>query len=546
MGETGRVPADAARDAATDAQADTHAGRHEELEQQEYVLGSVVDDAAVVSVVADAENRKPGARLLSMLILVGGLEGADGVLLPCVFYALQQDLGLTLNNLAMMSMVQALAGNFAAPAWGVMADRGTLRRKTIIVLGCIVQGLITVILAGVDHLWPMVVLRALNGVMLASLRPIANGVVADVTSETNRGKVYAGMGVAMNIGTMGGTLIGTNLGRQTVVGIQGWRVAFVIVGAASVLVGFVAWAVMEEPPKTTRGGASKKGRCCGAFRAEFWELASYFRMPSFCVLILQGCFGSVPWNALGYKTLFFQLGGVTDAQAALIDVFSQIAGSLGNLLGGVVGDSMSKCSKNHGRPITAQISVLAGIPVAWFLFMAQPPDGAFAYYAILMIVLGLTATWCAVGVNLPILAEIVKDDRRATIMAWEGTLESSCSAVFGNAMVGILAQDVFGYDLANANADATKGASSENTRALGSALMLVSLFPWVLCFACYTLLHWSYPRDLRWLQEREMRAKGAAAGVELQVAPDSGAARSPAGKAAAGDAAEDGEAPKFV
>merc|ERR1719289_176837 len=153
--------------------------------------------------------------------------------------------------------------------------------------------------------------------------------------------------------------------------------------------------------------------------------------------------------------------------------------------------------------------------MAWFLFMAQPPDEAFAYYAILMIVLGLTATWCAVGVNLPILAEIVKDDRRATIMAWEGTLESSCSAVFGNAMVGILAQDVFGYDLANANADATKGASSENTRALGSALMLVSLFPWVLCFACYTLLHWSYPRDLRWLQEREMRAKGAAPCVEL-------------------------------
>merc|ERR550534_2346374 len=219
---------------------------------------------------------------------------------------------------------------------------------------------------------------------------------------------------------MAGTLVGTNLARQTVLGIQGWRAAFVLIGLLSVLVGFVAWALMTEPPKRGSGAAtSTKGRGLGAVRAEFWELASYFRMPSFCVLILQGCFGSVPWNALGYKTLFFQLGGVTDAQAALIDVFSQIAGSLGNLLGGVVGDSMSKCSKNHGRPITAQISVLAGIPVAWFLFMAQPPDGAFAYYAILMIVLGLTATWCAVGVTLPILAEIVKDDRRATIMAWE-------------------------------------------------------------------------------------------------------------------------------
>merc|ERR1719289_661614 len=142
--------------------------------------------------------------------------------------------------------------------------------------------------------------------------------------------------------------------------------------------------------------------------------------------------------------------------------------------------------------------------MAWFLFMAQPPDEAFAYYAILMIVLGLTATWCAVGVNLPILAEIVSDDRRATIMAWEGTLESSFSAVFGNAMVGILAQEVFGYDLANANADVAEGRS-DNARALGSALMLVSLCPGVLCFACYSLLHWSYPRDLRRVRERERR-----------------------------------------
>jgi len=107
-------------------------------------------------------------------------------------------------------------------------------------------------------------------------------------------------------------------------------------------------------------------------------------------------------------------------------------------------------------------------------------------------------------VNLPILSQIVKPDRRATIMAWEGTLESSCSAIFGNAMVGFLAQNVFHYDLDNAKAAVGDG-NSENTAALGKALMLVSFFPWMLCFLCYSLLHWSYPRDLRWLQQREQR-----------------------------------------
>merc|ERR1712113_444437 len=127
-----------------------------------------------------------------------------------------------------------------------------------------------------------------------------------------------------------------------------------------------------------------------------------------------------------------------------------------------------------------------GIPVAWFIFMVSPPESAFLYYLLLMITLGLTATWCGVAVNLPILSEIVKDDRRATIMAWEGTLESSCSAVFGNAMVGFLAQNVFHYDLDNAKAAVGDG-NSENTAALGKALMLVSFFPWMLCFFCYSL-----------------------------------------------------------
>merc|ERR1712066_179695 len=89
--------------------------------------------------------------------------------------------------------------------------------------------------------------------------------------------------------------------------------------------------------------------------------------------------------------------------------------------------------------------------------------------------------------------------------AWEGTLESSCSSIFGNAMVGFLAQNVFGYDLDNAKAVVGE-SSTENVEALGKALMLVSFFPWLLCFLCYTLLHWSYPRDLRWLQQREQHA----------------------------------------
>merc|ERR1719221_1849987 len=69
-------------------------------------------------------------------------------------------------------------------------------------------------------------------------------------------------------------------------------------------------------------------------------------------------------------------------------------------------------------------------------------------------------------------------------------------------MVGFLAQNVFGYNLDHAKAVVGQN-NSENTAALGKALMLMSFFPWLLCFLCYSFLHWSYPKDLRRLEQRE-------------------------------------------
>mmetsp|Transcript_59284 Transcript_59284/g.171296 ORF Transcript_59284/g.171296 Transcript_59284/m.171296 type:complete len:555 (-) Transcript_59284:88-1752(-) len=478
--------------------------------------GAVGCDTPVVVRQAEARSA-PDIGLICLLCLVGGIEGADYVLLPSVFFALQVDLGLALSDVSVMAMVQALAGNVAAPMWGALADRGNLRRKTIIVFGCVVQGCITIMLAGVDAFVPMVMLRALNGMMLASLRPIANGIVADVTSELNRGKVYGAMNVALNLGTMAGTFIGVNLSRKTVIGWQGWRVAFLLIGGFSVLIGAVAGVLMREPPRASP--AVGKGRGLAAIKAEMRELLGYFRLPSFCVLIMQGVFGSVPWSALGYKTLFFQLNKISDFEASLIDVFSQIAGSAGAFLGGAIGDCMTRCSRNHGRPLTAQISVLAGMPVAWFVFAAEPPteDHAFAYYLCLMVTLGLFATWCGVGVNLPILSEIVRDDRRATIMAWEGTLEGTCAIVAGNALVGFLAEHVFHYEgMANAKNAKDFQNNNGNAKALGSALLMVSVVPWCICFACYSLLHWAYPHDLRRLQNSRARQTADVGALEAR------------------------------
>jgi len=443
-----------------------------------------------------AAEERQASPLLQFLCCVALVEGADMVLLPSVFCALQRDLGLSLNDLATMTLFQALCQAGAAPFWGVLADRGILTRKRVLILGAVVQGLVTGILAAVDTLIPMILLRSLNGAMLASLRPVGNGVLADVTSESRRGRVYGWIFFALNIGQTVGSLVGTPLSTRDVGGLQGWRVAFLGVGIFSIAVGVMVALLMTEPE---REGA-KLGGQQKSILYELQRLWGYCKMPTFLALVLQGCFGCVPWNAMGYRTLFFQVGGLGDFQASLIQALGQLSGAIGALFGGVLADVVTKnCLPLHGRPLVAQISVFMGIPIAFLTFMVLPPAStAFWYYLFLACLLGLTASWCATGVNLPILSEIVPADNRSAVMAWQTALEGSCAAVLGNALVGVLAQNVFGYDLGAAT---EAMGNPENQKALGKALTLTVALPWLICLVFYTGLHWSYPRDLRRVQK---------------------------------------------
>ena len=66
------------------------------------------------------------------------------------------------------------------------------------------QGSSTVMLSWTNGFAFMLVLRIINGAMLASLKPLAIGLVADTTSETNRGKIYGcfdvlGIGIDWNM-----------------------------------------------------------------------------------------------------------------------------------------------------------------------------------------------------------------------------------------------------------------------------------------------------------------------------------------------------------
>jgi len=242
------------------------------------------------------------------------------------------------------------------------------------------------------------------------------------------------------------------------------------------------------------------------------RLWGYLKTPTFSLIVFQGLFGMIPWNAMGYFTLFLQTAGLGSYQAAFVSTLGRATQGLGQLLGGYVGDVSAARWPHHGRPLVAQISVLSGIPLAWIIFQTiNPSPDNFIWYCFLYGLVGLVATWCGTGVNWPIFTEIVPEEGRSVVVAWDTAFEGISGALIGNLAVAFLAQNLFGYTL-DTEAAAVQGEA--NARALGRALAWTTIAPLLVCLVIYSTLHWSYPRDMRRLAGAASARVGSERAIE--------------------------------
>merc|ERR1719433_323993 len=134
-----------------------------------------------------------------------------------------------------------------APAWGVLADRRILRRKTILVIGALMQGFILISLANSVQFSTMLGLRIMNGMFLAMLRPVSSGIIGDVVSEDLRGKAFGWVQLSLSMGMCFSALVSTPLSTHIILGVSGWRLAYALIGLVSMLMGGLVVSLMVEP-----------------------------------------------------------------------------------------------------------------------------------------------------------------------------------------------------------------------------------------------------------------------------------------------------------
>mgnify|MGYP002775668411 FL=1 len=94
--------------------------------------------------------------------------------------------------------------------------------------------------------------RALNGIGLAIVVPAIQSVVADSTTNVNRGTAFGWLQVAGNVGSVIGGLCGVLLSGEIIFGVAGWRVAFFLVAFLSILVGILVYLFAVDPRSLRR------------------------------------------------------------------------------------------------------------------------------------------------------------------------------------------------------------------------------------------------------------------------------------------------------
>jgi len=427
-----------------------------------------------------------------LLCLFALMEGMSQQLLPATFPVFEKSFGMTPSGLSGLSRAMCLSQALFAPVWGMLADRYS--RKWLLVSAALGWCATTIALACMSSYWPMLCLYMVLGATLASLTPLAQSIVADITDEFNRGKIFGRIVCFMQTGSIMASLAGTSFGDRDIYGFQGWRVVY---GCSALLAATLAlWMAldMDQPPRNPRTLAADEegGGLASALRREYRRIAGLAQVPTFCVICCMGIFGNVPWNAFSFSTTYLQKCGFSDEISAVITSFAILGMALGGLVGGMLGDWAARKSPRHGRAVIGQAACILPVPFIFAFLLGAPSlalTASASVLATLAFLSGLVWPWPGPGVSRPILSEIVPPTDRAAIIAYFTVLEGASAAFFGAPTVGWLAERVFGYVRSDRIPDYT------DSRALMLAMLGVMLPLFLVDFFFTTLLHMTYPKD---------------------------------------------------
>lgn len=408
---------------------------------------------------------------------------------------MEVDLHLNPSLLALLLLYQGVAMALAGPIWGNLTDSGCFR-KVLLMLGAASWGICTLLLSFVSSFTSMAVLRTLSGVFLGSLMPVLQSYVADNVPTVRRGHAFGLICFFTYLGNVVSYLVILPISETYVLGMVGWRFAFIAIGLLSFVIVFMLAVFADCDVRDWRPDRLGIGQ-------ELDKIRNFLSTPTFGVLVVQGICGVTPGAALSFGTMYFQYSGLSNSTCTFINVAQTLGGAIGGLVGGYIGDAWHRSSPHHGRAFCAQLSVLLSLPCVYVLFVAEPSHEFMAFvFGFLYMAYQFAASWVEPGCINPMVCDVIPQSAVASAIAWEVAIVYFVGNSLGPLLAGNMAGQ-FGYKLSIDTISTMDEASRvRNAKALGQMLVILTIIPTVASGVLMSLLHLTYPRDMDAMQDQ--------------------------------------------
>ena len=317
--------------------------------------------------------------VLLMLWFVCFFNYTDRQAISSVFPKLKAEFGFDKVQLGLIGSAFMYVYAFGSPVAGYLGDR--LRRKDLILGGCLFWSAVTVTTGWCSKLWHFIVVRALTGLGETFYFPSATSLLSDYHSGKTRSRALGIHNSGVYIGTIAGGWLGAWFAEHL-----GWRTGFYFFGAAGIILALVLYRGLLEPAR----GSADEVICDGAEERcrkplSVREIGSaVLRKPT--ALLLLGAFMAANFVAAIFlvwtPTFLVEKFHFRLTMAGFSgSVFINVASALSVPLGGWVADLLA------GRLRSGRILVQAGGLLAGALFVFGVGSASTA--ALLLVMMSL-------------------------------------------------------------------------------------------------------------------------------------------------------------
>ena len=357
--------------------------------------------------------------VLVALAVVGFMCSVDKVVISMFMEPIKKEFLLSDTQLGLMTgLAFSLLGGLVSIPLARMADRGN--RKWIIFLSFAVWTLMTGVSGMATSFMFLLAARIGVGVGEAGCVPATHSMLGDYYPRELRGRAYAAHFSGVYLGMLGG-MLGGGILVQTV----GWRLGFIWLGVAGMVMALVFHFTVREPLRVDQPPPSTLGK---SIWTQLGDLRCFFMLVFAFAFV--GLAGAVAAWLPSYFERAFKMTPMAIGLGLGLGI--GLASGIGALVGGQLTVRYAKGSRTWGARYSAWVSWGVLIPLIGSFYVPNP----IVAMALLFVAFGVAGTLA--GPVFGTVQDLVAPQARATAVAIIGVVGVVIGQGMGPLCVGVL------------------------------------------------------------------------------------------------------------